>query len=178
MEDWRRSWGRPRHTLSNDHTSRKCQIESELDIPFKVVADFMARAWRLVGGCRVCLNGEGGWNLPLCKEFQASSILLNDRSFCPTPNPTNLEPIVPWMHLCQIYHHGLSHHDRLVYMPLVLWLLCARRQICWWICLPPSITISKCIINPSEFYAQTITSATSHRFILCVWVRSSIRCSN
>jgi len=42
-------------------------------------------AWRLVGGCRVCLNGEGGWNLPLCKELQASSILLNDRSFFPPP---------------------------------------------------------------------------------------------
>jgi len=99
---------------------RKCQVESELDIPFKVVADFMARAWRLVGGCRVCLNGEGGWNLPSCKEFQASSILLNDRSFFPTPNPTNLEPIVPWMHLCQIHHHVLSHGDSLVHRLLVL----------------------------------------------------------
>ena len=43
----------------------------------------VARAWRLVGGCRVCLNGEGAWNLPLCKETQLhgaidSSLKLND----------------------------------------------------------------------------------------------------
>ena len=64
------------YTLSNE-------MEGELDIPSMVVADFMARAWQLVGGCRFYLNGEGGWNLPLCKETQLhgvidSSLKLND----------------------------------------------------------------------------------------------------
>ena len=58
-------------------------MEGELDIPFMVVANFMVRAWQLVGGCRFCLNGEGGWNLPLCKKTQPhgvidSSLKLND----------------------------------------------------------------------------------------------------
>ena len=73
-------------------------MEGELDIPFMVVANFMARAWQLVGGCRFYLNGEGGWNLPLCKKTQPHGVIdssLSNSKF-------------------------LSQNDRLVHRPLAL----------------------------------------------------------
>ena len=71
-------------TISRSTTHCPTRVGSvELDIPFMVVADFMARTWQLVGGCRFYLNGEGGWNLLLCKKTQLhgvidSSLELND----------------------------------------------------------------------------------------------------
>ena len=94
---------------------RKCQVESELDIPFMVVARrpisygaCLATRRRVPSlskwGRRVELAFVQGDSTSRCHRFFSQT---QRRHFFPPPNSTNRGPTVPLMSLFQIHHHGL-----------------------------------------------------------------------